>query len=134
METSLVISLGIAFVVIIVIAKTAVIVPQQSAFVVENLGKYSRTLKAGFHILFPFVERTAYKHSLKELAADIPPLANKLIKKFWPGPLTIIFRARPSVSDLITAGTGKIGLRQSPHPLLEYIFTEIGRASCRERV
>jgi len=71
METSLVISLGIAFVAIIVIAKTAVIVPQQSAFVVENLGKYSRTLKAGFHILIPFVERTAYKHTLKELAADI---------------------------------------------------------------
>ncbi len=72
METSLfIISLGVAFVVIIVIAKTAVIVPQQSAFVVENLGKYSRTLKAGFHILIPFVERTAYKHTLKELAADI---------------------------------------------------------------
>ncbi len=71
METSLVISLGIAFVAIIIIAKTAVIVPQQSAFVVENLGKYSRTLKAGFHILIPFVERTAYRHTLKELAADI---------------------------------------------------------------
>jgi len=71
METSLAISLGLAFVVIIIIAKTAVIVPQQSAFVVENLGKYSRTLKAGFHILIPFVERTAYKHTLKELAADI---------------------------------------------------------------
>ena len=72
METSLVISLGIAFVVIIIIAKTAIIVPQQSAFVIENLGKYSRTLKAGFHILIPFVERTAYRHTLKELAADIP--------------------------------------------------------------
>ena len=71
METSLVISLGVAFVVIIIIAKTAVIVPQQSAFVVENLGKYSRTLRAGFHILIPFVERTAYRHTLKELAADI---------------------------------------------------------------
>jgi len=71
METSLAISLGLAFLVIIIIAKTAVIVPQQSAFVVENLGKYSRTLKAGFHILIPFVERTAYKHTLKELAADI---------------------------------------------------------------
>jgi len=62
-------------------------------------------------------------HMLKELAADIPPFANKLIKEFWPGPLTIIFKARPYISNLITAGTGKIGLRQSPHPLLEYIFT-----------
>ncbi|MDH3400001.1 MAG: paraslipin [Chromatiales bacterium] len=61
----------IAIIVIVVLAKTAVIVPQQSAFVVENLGKYSRTLRAGFHILVPFIERAAYKHSLKELAIDI---------------------------------------------------------------
>lgn len=61
----------IAVLVIVVLAKTAVIVPQQSAFVVENLGKYSRTLRAGFHILIPFIEKAAYKHSLKELAIDI---------------------------------------------------------------
>lgn len=72
METSLVVSLVLAAAVIIIIAKTAVIVPQQSAFVIENLGKYSRTLRAGFHILIPFVEKTAYKHTLKEQAADIP--------------------------------------------------------------
>ncbi len=58
--------------VIVVIAKTAVVVPQQNAFVIENLGKYSRTLDAGFHILVPFIERIAYKHSLKEVASDIP--------------------------------------------------------------
>ena len=52
--------------------KTAIVVPQQSAYVVENLGKYSRTLHAGFHILVPFVERVAYRHSLKEQAIDIP--------------------------------------------------------------
>jgi regulator of protease activity HflC (stomatin/prohibitin superfamily) len=57
---------------IIVIARTATIVPQQSAYVVERLGKFSRTLSAGFHILVPFVERVAYKHSLKENAIDIP--------------------------------------------------------------
>jgi regulator of protease activity HflC (stomatin/prohibitin superfamily) len=64
----------IAFVVVVifVIAKTAVIVPQQSAYVVENLGKFSRTLDAGFHILVPFIERAAYKHTLKEQAIDIP--------------------------------------------------------------
>ncbi len=58
--------------VIIVIAKTATIVPQQSAYVIESLGKFSRTLNAGFHILIPFLERVAYKHSLKEHAMDIP--------------------------------------------------------------
>ena len=62
----------IAFLVIVVIAKTAVVVPQQSAYIVENLGRYSRTIQAGFHILFPFIERIAYKHNLKEEAMDIP--------------------------------------------------------------
>jgi regulator of protease activity HflC (stomatin/prohibitin superfamily) len=64
--------LVVAILAIIIIAKTAVVVPQQSAFIVELLGKYSRTLSAGFHILIPFIERVAYKHSLKELAFDIP--------------------------------------------------------------
>ncbi len=63
----------LAFLVIIIVAKTAVVVPQQSAFVVERLGKYSGTLGAGFHILFPFLDVIRYKHSLKEQAIDIPP-------------------------------------------------------------
>src|SRR6186713_163633 len=62
----------IAVLAMIVLAKTATVVPQQSAFVVENLGRYSRTIQAGFHILVPFVERIAYKHNLKEEAIDIP--------------------------------------------------------------
>jgi regulator of protease activity HflC (stomatin/prohibitin superfamily) len=65
------VAITIAVIVVIVLAKTAVVVPQQNAFVVESLGKYSRTLRAGFHILIPFIERAAYKHSLKELAIDI---------------------------------------------------------------
>jgi len=66
------VSIATALVVILVIFKTAVVVPQQSAYVIESLGKYSRTLRAGFNILIPFIERAAYKHSLKELAYDIP--------------------------------------------------------------
>lgn len=66
------VAIAAAFVVILIIAKTAVVVPQQSAYVVESLGKFSRTLRAGFHILIPFIERAAYRHSLKELAFDIP--------------------------------------------------------------
>ena len=57
--------------VVMVIAKTAIVVPQQSAYVVEYLGKFRKTIKAGFHILIPFVERIAYKHNLKERAIDI---------------------------------------------------------------
>ena len=57
--------------VVMVIAKTAIVVPQQSAYIVEYLGKFRKTIKAGFHILIPFVERIAYKHNLKERAVDI---------------------------------------------------------------
>lgn len=67
-----IVALAIAIVVIIVLAKTATVVPQQSAYVVEYLGKFSRTLQAGFHILIPFVERISYRHNLKEQAIDIP--------------------------------------------------------------
>jgi len=66
------VAITIAIIAIIIIAKTAVVVPQQSAYVIESLGKYSRTMRAGFHILVPFFERVAYRHSLKELAFDIP--------------------------------------------------------------
>ena len=70
MET-LVVVLVIAALAVVILAKTATVVPQQSGYVVENLGRYSRTLQAGFHILIPFVERIAYRHNLKEEAIDI---------------------------------------------------------------
>jgi len=57
---------------IIVLAKTAIVVPQQSAFVVERLGRFAGVLDAGFHILTPFVDVVRYRHSLKERAIDIP--------------------------------------------------------------
>ena len=71
MDTFTIGVIGIVVLAIVVIAKTATIVPQQNAFVVERLGKFSRTLRAGFHILVPFVERVAYRHTLKETAFDI---------------------------------------------------------------
>jgi len=49
------------------------IVPQRYAFIVERLGKYQKTLEAGLHLLIPFVDRVAYRHSLKETAVDVPP-------------------------------------------------------------
>ncbi len=64
--------LAVVVLVIFVIARTAVVVPQQTAFVIEYLGRYNRTLHAGFHILIPFVERVAYRHNLKETALDVP--------------------------------------------------------------
>ena len=72
MTETLVVFVVLALLVIFVIAKTAVVVPQQSAYIVERLGKYRGTLQAGFHILTPFVDAVRYRHSLKESAADIP--------------------------------------------------------------
>ena len=63
----------VALVVLIAILKTAIVVPQKTAYIVERLGKYRCTLEAGFHILVPFIDRVAYKHTLKEQAIDVPP-------------------------------------------------------------
>ena len=62
----------LAFLVLVIIAKTAIVVPQQSAYVVERLGRFSAILNAGFHVLLPFVDVIRYRHSLKEIAVDIP--------------------------------------------------------------
>jgi regulator of protease activity HflC (stomatin/prohibitin superfamily) len=71
-QTTLIVAVAIAIVVVFVLAKTAIVVPQQNAYIVELLGKYSRTISAGFHILIAFIERIAYRHNLKEQALDIP--------------------------------------------------------------
>lgn len=65
--------IGLVVFAVIVIVKTARVIPQKEAFVVERLGKYRATLHAGFHILFPFLDKVAYKHTLKEQAIDVPP-------------------------------------------------------------
>jgi regulator of protease activity HflC (stomatin/prohibitin superfamily) len=72
MSGGLVVLFVLAVLVLIIIAKTAVVVPQQSAYVVERLGRYSGTLGAGFHVLLPFIDTIRYRHSLKEAAVDIP--------------------------------------------------------------
>ena len=63
----------VAVIILVAILKTAVIVPQKAAYIVERLGKYRCTLDAGFHILIPFLDSIAYKHTLKEQAIDVPP-------------------------------------------------------------
>jgi len=63
---------AIAVAVIVIIAKTAVVVPQQNAYVVERLGRFRAILDAGFHILIPFVDVIRNRVLLKEIAIDIP--------------------------------------------------------------
>ena len=66
------IALVIAVIAVIFIVRTFKIVPQQHAWVVERLGKYDRTLTPGLKFVVPFIERVAYKHSLKEVPLDVP--------------------------------------------------------------
>lgn len=72
MYDSLVAVAVLAALVIVVLIKTAVIVPQKKEYIVERLGKYKKSLGAGFHILFPFIDKVAYKFTLKEEVFDIP--------------------------------------------------------------
>jgi regulator of protease activity HflC (stomatin/prohibitin superfamily) len=72
MDGTLLFVLALAALVWFVLTKLAIVVPQQSAYVVERLGRYSGTLSAGFHILVPFFDNIRYRHSLKENALDIP--------------------------------------------------------------
>ena len=72
MSGELLVTLVFAGLALLILKKTAVVVPQQSAYVVERLGKYSSTLNAGLHILVPFIDVIRYRHSLKELALDVP--------------------------------------------------------------
>ena len=66
------IAIVIAVIAVIFISQTFKIVPQQHAWVVERLGKYDRTLTPGLKFVVPFIERVAYKHSLKEVPLDVP--------------------------------------------------------------
>ncbi len=68
----LVVSIVFFIFIAVMFFRTVRIIPQQNAFVVERLGKYSRTMDAGLHIVLPFIESVRYKHNLKEVVLDIP--------------------------------------------------------------
>ena len=72
MDLSLFFGGAVAILVVVILLKTARVVPQREQFVIERLGKYAKTLDAGFHILVPFVDVVAYKHTLKEQTLDVP--------------------------------------------------------------
>lgn len=70
---SLLITLGaLCLLIIITVFKACIIVPQRMVFIVERLGKYQNQLHAGLHFLVPFIDKISYKHSLKEMAIDVP--------------------------------------------------------------
>ncbi|MEG2902387.1 MAG: stomatin-like protein [Massilia sp.] len=72
-STFSIVALIIFVIALVFVFKTINVVPQQNAWVVERLGKYHATLAPGLNIVVPFVDRVAYKHSLKEIPLDVPP-------------------------------------------------------------
>jgi regulator of protease activity HflC (stomatin/prohibitin superfamily) len=73
MTATTIILIVLALFILVAFMSTFKVVPQRSVFIIERLGKYSRTLEAGFHILIPFIDRIAYKQNLKEQAIDVAP-------------------------------------------------------------
>jgi regulator of protease activity HflC (stomatin/prohibitin superfamily) len=67
-----IVAVALGLLALILVVKTAVVVPQQNAYVVERLGRFNAVLDAGFHVLLPFFDAIRYKHTLKEQAVDIP--------------------------------------------------------------
>ncbi len=67
------------------------------------------------------------KDDLDLITNNIPEEAKTLMTAFWPGPLTIVFEASPSVSPRLTAGTSKIGVRISSHPIANALAAGLGR-------
>ncbi len=72
MSDALIILFILALLLVVILVKTAVVVPNQQAFIVERLGKFRTVLYAGFHILIPFIDRVSYKRTLKEQVLDVP--------------------------------------------------------------
>lgn len=63
---------------------------------------------------------------LEEYVTDVPEIALRLIKRFWPGSLTLLFKAGSEISPLLTADTGKIGVRISDHPVAAALACAVG--------
>jgi len=69
----------------------------------------------------------AERNDLSQWISEIPPTAQPLIEKFWPGPLTLVFQASSAVHPRLTAGTGKIAIRISSHPIAAALAMALGR-------
>ena len=86
--------------------------------------------------LFEVKQRQAHKpllllidsiEQLNELVSEIPFPYHDLIKKYWPGPLTLIFPARDTLSKLLTGNSGTVGARISPHPIARELVRKMGK-------
>lgn len=74
----------------------------------------------------PLIVHISSRKTVEEFAADIPEEAEKLMERFWPGPLTLIFKKKPEVLDSITAGLPTVALRWPSHPLSQELIALAG--------
>jgi len=75
----------------------------------------------------PLIVHIADMDQLKELTSLRDPRIYELAQAFWPGPLTLIFKARLHLPTLLTAGTATVGVRQSSHPFARQLLRAFGR-------
>lgn len=74
----------------------------------------------------PVIVHIAGAGQIDEWARDVPPQARKLAEAFWPGPLTLILKRQPHVSDAVTGGQDTVGLRAPAHPLTHELLQRFG--------
>lgn len=74
----------------------------------------------------PLIVHLASAQQLSEWASEVPPEATRLAQAFWPGPLTLILKKRPEVSDLLTGGQDTVGLRIPAHPVAQALLQAFG--------
>jgi len=76
----------------------------------------------------PLLLLVADRAWVQDLVKKISPAAEALIERFWPGPLTLVFEASAHLPSILTANTGKVGLRVSSHPVAQALVQAVGRA------
>jgi L-threonylcarbamoyladenylate synthase len=76
----------------------------------------------------PLLLLVADRTWLPGLVKKISPPAQRLMERFWPGPLTLVFEASPHLPPMLTANTGKVGVRISSHPVAQALVQAVGRA------
>jgi L-threonylcarbamoyladenylate synthase len=70
----------------------------------------------------PLIVHVRSRVQVEELCAEVPPMAEVLMRTFWPGPLTLVLPKRPRVPDLVTSGLDTVAVRQPAHPLTQRLL------------
>ena len=76
----------------------------------------------------PLLVLVADRSWIPGLVREISPLAERLMERFWPGPLTLVFAASTQLPGILTGNTGKLGIRISSHPQAQALVEAVGRA------